>query len=93
MSKQNNKWFEIGTLRKKDDGNPYIVLNSKVQILVDGQEVDLGQYRKLTLTDPMKGYTTMLENGRMDKEEFEKQQAFVEEKAVRYRISVAPQND
>lgn len=96
MAKNKTKWVDIGTLRKNEKGTSYIVLDKNVELLVkskenpDGVILDLGQYRQVKLVDPTSGLDSLLENGHIDQEKFDKQHAFLKEKNVRYKLSVPP---
>lgn len=63
MSKKKSKaWPKIGSVRKNDYGS-YIKLEDNVQILVDGEPVELNEKRVCRLQDPVKEVERMIENG------------------------------
>lgn len=89
-------WAELGTLRErtndKGDTSTYIVLNKNVQILVDGEEVDLGEYRTVKLIDPRKGLETARDNGKIDDETYEERLNALDERNVVFKLTVPPVN-
>lgn len=98
---KNKKWNDLGTLRKKDDKNPYIVLDKSVKILVgeynkdtgeyeNFKEVDLGEYRTIQCTDPLSGVDALLDKGYIDEAEHAKRVEMVEEKKIMYKVTVPP---
>lgn len=84
-------WAELGTLREKED-RTYIVLNKNVEVLVDGERVDLGEYRTVKLIDPRKGLETMRDNGRIDDQTYEERISALDERNVVYKLTVPPVN-
>lgn len=93
------KWTRLGTLRKRLTNagveSPYIVLNKNYMIVEreTGTEVDLGQYMQIKLINPVKGLESMKANGIISEEDFDKQMAFIEEKNVKFELTVPPNND
>lgn len=92
-----SKWYDIGTVRVKEvtkDGkkskSSYLVLNEKVEILVDGKKVDLGKYRTIKFQDALSGFKTAVENGNMTQEKFEDIESSYTEKGVKYRATIPP---
>lgn len=90
------KWTRLGTLRKRLTNagveSPYIVLNKNYMIVEreSGNEVDLGQYMQIKLINPVKGLESMKANGIISEEDFDKQMAFIEEKNVKFELTVPP---
>jgi len=88
------KWSELGTVRQRvnKDGKKinYLVLNKNVSISLDGEEVNLGEYRTVSFVDPMAGLQSLLDGGHIDEAEFDKRLAFNEEKGVKYRLTIPP---
>lgn len=84
-------WFELGTFREKDE-RVYIVLNKNVEVLVDGEKVDLGEYRTVKLIDPRKGLETARDNGKISDETFEERLAGFDERNIVYKLTVPPVN-
>lgn len=95
------KWTDLGTLRKKEGKNPYLVLDKSVKILVgtynkdteeydNFKEVDLGEYRTLQCTDPIKGIDALLDGGHIDEKEHETRTNMIEDKNIMYKVTVPP---
>lgn len=90
------KWTRLGTLRKRITNagteSAYIVLNKNFKIVnrETEEEVDLGQYMQIKLVDPTKGLESMFNNGIITEEDYNKQLDFIEEKGVKYELSVPP---
>lgn len=96
MTKSN--WFNLGTLRSKEvetqDGDTvrksWIVLDKNVTILVDGEEVNLGDYRTVKLIDPRPGLDSALENGSIDEGKHKELVNGYDERNVVYKLTVPP---
>lgn len=90
------KWAELGTVRTRvnKDGKKvsYLVLNKNVAITIDGEAVDLGDYRTVSFIDPMPSLDALLEGEHIDQEEYDKRVAFNEEKGVKYRATIPPKS-
>ncbi len=90
------KWAELGTIRvrtnKEGKKVSYMVLNKNVALTVDGESVDLGEYRTVSFVDPMSGLDSLLEGGHIDQEEYDKRVAFNEEKGIKYRATIPPKS-
>lgn len=94
-----SKWTRVGTLRKRvnDAGVeiPYIVVNKNIK-LVDresGEEINLGKYLQISLLNPLKGLDTMKASGAITVEKYEEQLKFIEDKNVKYELTIPPQKD
>lgn len=96
MAKQFQAWPELGTLRTKLDNEgqrkSYIVLNKNIEILVDGNPLDLGQFRTVRLTDPRKGLDTRLSKGSLTEDDYNEKITALEERNIKYTL-VVPPND
>jgi len=90
------KWAELGTVRTRTNKEgkkvSYLVLNKNVTIAVDGEEVDLGDYRTVNFIDPMPALESLLDGGHIDQDEYDKRVAFNEEKGVKYRATIPPKS-
>ncbi len=62
----------LGVVKKNEKGNVFMVLNKKVEILYDGEKIDLGEYRTLFFTSTDKALEDI---------EFRKEQGYLSEKA------------
>jgi len=95
------KWSDLGTLRKKEGGKAYLVIGNNVKILVgtynkesdsveDYEEVDLGEYRTVALTDPFAGIDGLLSKGYIDEKEANSRIEKIKDKNVKYKVTVPP---
>jgi hypothetical protein len=93
VQKKSGNWVDLGSIRESEDGEKqFVVLNKNVTVLVDGEEVDLGQYRTVKLIDPRKGLETSLQNERINQEKYEQQMNYINEKRVIFKLTVPPQS-
>lgn len=94
--KASAKWAELGTVRTRTnkDGKKisYMVLNKDVSLTVNGEAVDLGDYRMVSFVDPMTGLDSLLEGGHIDEDEYAKRVAFNKEKGIKYRATIPPKS-
>lgn len=111
MSNKKNKWPEIGiitknTVKDKDGnvlkdkaGNPITKLGFKlaenVTILVDGQPIELNQYRSGILKTPVEEVEGLYKSGVIgdDKIEERREQAKNAHTWLRYKIQLPPPRD
>lgn len=90
------KWFTLGTLRgayNDDDRPPYIVLDKNVEILVNGEKVELSKYRVVRLYDSRKSAEMLFEKDKIDKEEYEKKLDIIENKNIDFNLVVPPSEE
>lgn len=64
--------------------------NSETKTVGDYQEVDLGQYRTIELLDPKSGIDGLLAKDYITEEEHQKRMTRLEEKNVKYKLSIPP---
>ena len=92
MSEKKKGWPKIGTLRKNDKGFHYIKLEDDVKLIVNGETVDLNDYRTLRLQDPRETAKFMHERGIITEKQLdERLETLAENSWLRYEI-VAPPN-
>ena len=104
MADKRKPWPEIGTLRQKEGGKPYFILNKGVKIVIgeynketreydNYKELDLGQYRKVTATDPMPRLEGLLKYNHITESDFEKETERLTQYGIRYNMAVPPSED
>lgn len=103
--KSNKKsWTDIGTVRQAEGKNPYLVISPGVKILVgkynkdteeyeNFEEVDLGQYSTVKCVDPLPGLDALLEGQYIDEDEHETRLQRIEDKNIRYKLTIPPLED
>jgi hypothetical protein len=76
-------WPEIGQIveNKTKDGKKFrsVKFNDNVQILVDGEEIEMNQYRQGTLVDPVKEVEQLIERGIISEDKAEERMEQVQE--------------
>lgn len=103
-NKKKKSWPELGTLRKKEGEKPYLVIHPSVKISIgtynkdtkeyeDFEELDMGDYRTVKCVDPRPGLDGLLDGGHIDEDEHEERLEFLEEKNIRYKLTVPPLDD
>lgn len=92
-AKGTSSWYELGTVRNNAKNNPYIVLNKNVDVFVNGEKVDLGEFRTVKLVDPRLGLETLLSNGKIDESTYNERLEIIDDKRIEYKVTVAPQNN
>ena len=96
MAENKNFWTKLGSvrLRKTRDGkdSTYVILDKKFAIIntETNEKVDLGQFQKINLLDPMASLERRRANGSLSEEDFNKQCQFIEEKGVQFELTVPP---
>ena len=104
QSKKKPSWAEIGTMRQAEGKKPYLVINPGVKILVgrynkdseeyaNFEEVDLGDFRTVQCVDPLPALDALLDGDYISEDEHESRLTFLEEKNVRYKLSIPPVED
>lgn len=94
MAQQTKKkgWPVVGTLRKGDTGS-YIKLADNVQILVDGQPVEMNDKRIVRLEDPRKKVEAMAAKGFITEAEADTRlEKLSGMEWLRYELVLAPNN-
>ena len=87
MSK--TKWTAIGQIRKNKNGNMYVAFRKGVEIRLDGELVDLGEYgTNAKVFDAEAGLVNQLNSGKLTQEDYDKELDFIKSKNVVKRISV-----
>lgn len=74
----------LGVIKKNEKGNVFMKLNKKVEILYDGQKIDLGEYRTLFFTPSEKALEDI---------EVRKSKGFLSEKAEQVAKEIATGKD
>ena len=89
-----SKWFTIGTFRERenDEGevNSYLVINKNVDIFVNGEEVDLGEYRVVKLFDAQTSAQKLMEGGHIDENELNDRLQFIDDKGIVFNLTIPP---
>ena len=75
-------WKSIGSVRE----------NVNVEILVDGEKLDLGQFRMLSLFDSTAGANGLFSRGSIDQAGLDQKLAYIADKRIKYDVSLAPQS-
>lgn len=87
---KSKSWPKIGTLRKGDNGS-YIKLEEGVEILVNGEKVEMNDKRTVRLEDPRKKVEGLLERGIISEADADKRlEKLAELDWLRYELIVPP---
>lgn len=52
MANEKKPWVPFGTICESRKGNFYLKVKDDVKIIINGEEIDLGSHRAVTLSDP-----------------------------------------
>lgn len=83
-------WKRVGTIRTSN-GKSRMIFNQDVEVVVNGESVDLGQYRS-TYFKPVSKMKEelefLLDNGHINQEKYDKQMRLLEEKNVTHEVLI-----
>lgn len=83
------KWTNIGSIRKNKNGKSFIVFRKGVQILLDGEPVDLGEYNSnAKLFDALESVESLASRGVINEQELAERKERILEKNILRDISV-----
>ena len=87
------KWTNIGDIRKSQKGNLYISFRKGVEITLNGEKVDLGEYgTNAKLFDAIESVQSLANSGRLSEEELTEKLTKIETKNISKQISVVSDN-
>jgi len=90
MSKKS--WPKIGDVRTDIKGNRNIIFAKNVTILVDGEEVPLGQFRLAKCQGSVENVQRLAELGYLTDEQLTDKLAYIEEKNIKFDVVIPPAN-
>ena len=80
---KNAKSWELGTIRKKENGTTLIVFDKNVEITVGGRKVDLGDYNSLFLNDALENLEFLRDKDFISSDEYTKRSEIIATKGIR----------
>lgn len=99
MSKKNKGWPVVALIVENTtkDGKVFrsVKFPKDVEILVDGEKVDMNKYRNANLVSPTSEVERLIECGAIDEkdQEFRREKAAEVESWLKYNVVVPPQKD